>query len=137
MDNNNIQILALIPAYNEAERVGKVVTETLAHLPVLVVDDGSADDTSQQAEQAGATVLQQKPNQGKGAALQAGFQWAVEQGYEAVITLDADGQHNPAEIPKFSRAYASNQTDLIIGKRDFSQMPPARRLAIEGTCRTT
>ena len=126
---NNNQILALIPAYNEAGRVGSVVTQTLAYLPVLVVDDGSSDDTAQQAKQAGATVLQQKFNQGKGAALQAGFQWAVEQGYRAVITLDADGQHNPAEIPKFLNAYAANQSDLIIGKRDFSQMPPARRLA--------
>jgi glycosyltransferase involved in cell wall biosynthesis len=129
MNNKNSQVLALIPAYNEAQRVGKVVSETLAHLPVLVVDDGSGDDTGQQAEQAGATVLKQNPNQGKGAALQAGFQWAVEQGYNAVITLDADGQHDPAEIPKFLQAYASNQSDLIIGKRDFSQMPPVRRLA--------
>lgn len=129
MRDKHNKILALIPAYNEAERVANVIIDTLPHLPVLVVDDGSSDDTGHQAEQAGATVLKQRPNQGKGAALQVGFRWAVEQGFEAVITLDADGQHNPAEIPKFLQVYVANQADLIIGKRDFSQMPPARRLA--------
>ena len=129
MDSENDKILALIPAYNEAQRVGKVIAGALVHLPVLVVDDGSSDDTADQAKQAGATVLKQSPNQGKGAALQAGFQWAIKHKFEAVITLDADGQHDPAEIPKFLQACQSNQADLIIGKRDFSQMPPARRLA--------
>jgi glycosyltransferase involved in cell wall biosynthesis len=93
------------------------------------VDDGSTDDTAAQARAAGATVLIQNPNQGKGAALQAGFRWAMAEGYEAVITLDADGQHNPAEIPKFVQAYQTQQADLIVGRRDFSQMPPVRRLA--------
>lgn len=129
MSNKNSHVLALIPAYNEAGRVPKVIIETRPHLPVLVVDDGSNDDTARQAEQAGATVLKQTPNQGKGAALQAGFQWAIARGFEAVITLDADGQHDPAEIPEFLQAYAANRPDLIIGKRDFSRMPPARRLA--------
>lgn len=120
-------ILALIPAYNEAERVAAVVTGTLAHLPVLVVDDGSKDETAAVAEAAGATVLRQNPNAGKGAALQAGFRWAVAAGYEAVITLDADGQHDPAELPKFVESYRTNQADLIIGARNFSQMPLVRR----------
>lgn len=122
-------ILALIPAYNESLRVATVVTGALNYLPVLVVDDGSSDDTTAQAEAAGATVLVQKPNQGKGAALQAGFRYALAEGYDAVITLDADGQHNPVEIPNFIEAYQTGQSDLIIGRRDFSQMPPLRRLA--------
>ncbi len=124
-----MSILALIPAYNEASHVAQVVTGALVHLPVLVVDDGSMDDTAAQAEAAGATVLPQMPNQGKGAALKAGFRWAIETGYEAVVTLDADGQHDPTELPQFLQAYQARCADLIIGTRDFSQMPPIRRVA--------
>jgi glycosyltransferase involved in cell wall biosynthesis len=123
------KILALIPAYNEAAGIAAVVTGALAHLPVLVIDDGSTDDTMTCAKHAGATVLIQTPNQGKGAALRAGFRWAIAQGYEAVVALDADGQHDPAEIPTFLRAYAAAPADLIIGRRDFSQMPPVRRMS--------
>jgi len=126
---NVAQILALIPAYNETTRIASVVSGAGVHLPVWVVDDGSTDDTANRAEAAGATVLRQVPNQGKGSALRAGFRRALEQGFEAVLTLDADGQHDPAEIPKFLRAYADRQADLIVGARDFRQIPPLRRLA--------
>ncbi len=122
-------VLALIPAYNEAAGIAAVVAGAQAHLPALVVDDGSVDDTASLAEGAGAQVLRQVPNQGKGAALKAGFRWAIEQGYAAVLTLDADGQHDPAEIPGFLSAYRAQQADLVIGQRDFRRMPPARRLA--------
>jgi glycosyltransferase involved in cell wall biosynthesis len=121
--------LALIPAYNEAARVAEVVTGARGHLPVLVVDDGSTDDTAVRAEEAGADVLRQVPNRGKGVALQAGFVYALDEGYEAVLTLDADGQHDPAEIPQFLDVYATRHTDLIIGARDFRHMPPIRRLS--------
>ena len=123
------KILALIPAYNESERISAVVSSAREHLPVLVIDDGSADDTAARAEKAGATVLRQHPNQGKGAALRAGFRYALENDCQAALTLDADGQHDPAEMPKFIHAYAGNKAGLIIGQRDFSQMPPVRRLA--------
>lgn len=122
-------ILVLIPAYNEGDRVVPVVQKALNYLPVLVVDDGSTDNTAAIAREAGADVLQQIPNQGKGAALLAGFASALDRGYKAVITLDADGQHDPAEIPAFITAYHEQHPDLIIGRRDFSQMPPVRRLA--------
>ncbi len=122
-------ILALIPAYQEAEGIGAVVVGAVAHLPVLVVDDGSSDATAGVAEVAGATVIIQRPNQGKGAALRAGFGWALERDLDAVVTLDADGQHDPAEIPIFLDAYRRTGADLIIGRRDFGEMPPARRLA--------
>ncbi|MCD4672419.1 MAG: glycosyltransferase family 2 protein [Anaerolineaceae bacterium] len=122
-------ILILIPAYNEAPRLQAVVQASLQHLPVLVVDDGSTDDTVEVARSAGAEVLQQFPNQGKGAALRAGFRWALEREYAAVITLDADGQHDPEEISLFLDAVIGRQGDLIIGGRDFSQMPFARRWA--------
>jgi glycosyltransferase involved in cell wall biosynthesis len=123
------RILALIPAYQEAPRVAAVVAGAKAHLPVLVVDDGSTDDTSSVAEAAGATVLRHQPNQGKGAALRAGFRWALDQGRDAVLTLDADGQHDPAEIPLFIAARARTNADLVVGRRDFSQMPPIRQLS--------
>ena len=123
------KILALIPAYNESTRVAEVVTGALEHLPTLVVDDGSTDDTASRAENAGAMVLRQVPNQGKGTALRAGFRQALGEGYAAVLTLDADGQHDPAEIPKFLDAYSERHADLIIGARDFREIPLVRRIA--------
>ncbi|MBN1993144.1 MAG: glycosyltransferase family 2 protein [Anaerolineae bacterium] len=123
------RILALIPAHNEAPRIAPVITGALAHLPVLVVDDGSGDETAALAEAQGAITLRQTPNQGKGIALRTGFHWAIDQNFEAVLTLDADGQHDPAEIPKFLEAYQVRHADLIIGARNFSQMPAVRRLA--------
>ena len=99
------------------------------HLPVVVVDDGSGDDTARVAEAAGARVVSQTPNQGKGAALRAGFRFALADGVAAVVTLDADGQHDPAEIPKLVAAFEAGGADLVIGCRDFGAMPPLRRLA--------
>jgi glycosyltransferase involved in cell wall biosynthesis len=122
-------ILAIVPAHNEAGNVAGVVASARAHLPVLVVDDGSADATAAEAAAAGAEVLRQSPNQGKGAALQAGFRWALERGYAAAVTLDADGQHDATEIPEFLDVYAAGRADLIIGARDFGHMPPLRRAA--------
>ncbi len=128
-DSAEAKVLALIPAYNEGERVRSVVREAQTYLPVLVIDDGSTDQTAQFARQTGAEVIQQQPNQGKGVALLTGFAVALERGYQAVITLDADGQHDPAEIPAFLAAYREHQPDLIIGKRDFKAMPFVRRLS--------
>ena len=124
-----VDILVLIPGYQEGPRIGAVVTGARAHLPVLVVDDGSTDDTTAKAEAAGATVLRQVPNQGKGAALRTGFREALERGVAAVVTLDADGQHDPAEIPAFLAALEATAAELIVGKRDFRQMPPVRRIS--------
>ena len=123
------KVLALIPAYNESAHITATVSGARRHLPVLVVDDGSADDTAARAEAAGATVLRQGVNRGKGAALRAGFQWALSAGHNAVLTLDADGQHDPAEIPGFLEKYAARPVDLLIGARDFRQMPLIRRIA--------
>jgi glycosyltransferase involved in cell wall biosynthesis len=123
------RILAIIPAYNEGVSVAAVVSGAIQFVPVLVVDDGSGDDTAEQARSAGATVLRQSPNQGKGAALRAAFRHALIGGYDAVITLDADGQHDPAELPQFLTRFGQNQADLIIGQRRLRHMPPIRRLA--------
>jgi glycosyltransferase involved in cell wall biosynthesis len=123
-------VLALIPAYEEGPRVGAVVAAAAEHLPVVVVDDGSSDDTAARAEAAGATVIRQVPNQGKGAALREGFRHALERGADAVVTLDADGQHDPAEIPRFLASLeAESRPELVIGRRDFRAMPPVRRLS--------
>jgi glycosyltransferase involved in cell wall biosynthesis len=122
-------ILAIIPAYEEGPRIAAVVLAACRHLPVVVVDDGSADDTATKAEAAGAHVMIQRPNAGKGAALRAGFRYALEQGVEAVVTLDADGQHDPDEIPTFIEDFEAARPELIIGRRDFSAMPPIRRLS--------
>ena len=134
--------VALIPAHNEAPRIAPVIEGAARHLPVLVVDDGSSDDTAAVAETAGARVLRQTPNRGKGEALKAGFRAALTDGADAVLTLDADGQHDPAEIPAFldawertagSRRAGSSPppgaVELVIGARDFREMPPSRRLA--------
>lgn len=123
------RIVAVIPAYEEGPRLGPVVQATRRHLPVVVVDDGSSDDTAEVAERAGATVLRQVPNAGKGAALRAGFRHALADGAAAVVTLDADGQHDPDEIPAFLAAFAASRPGLIIGRRDFGEMPPVRRLS--------
>jgi glycosyltransferase involved in cell wall biosynthesis len=128
-DPSETKILALIPAFNESGRIASVVAEASLYLPVLVVDDGSSDATAECARQAGARVLLQQPNQGKGAALRAGFRYALDCGYQAVITLDADGQHDPLEIPAFLEAAMARPAGLIIGAREFSRMPFVRRLA--------
>ena len=128
------RILALVPAHDEAPRIGRVVEGARRHLPVLVVDDGSSDATAEVAERAGATVIRQSPNLGKGAALRAGFAASLEAGAQAVITLDGDGQHDPAEIPAFLGEHArgviaGEPAELIVGARSFRRMPPVRRLA--------
>jgi glycosyltransferase involved in cell wall biosynthesis len=125
-------IVALIPAHDEAPRIGAVVRAATRYLPVLVVDDGSSDTTAAVAAEAGAAVLEQRPNQGKGAALRAGFRRAVADRTSAVVTLDGDGQHDPTELPRFLAADAA--CELVIGRRDFARMPIARRLAnVAGT----
>ena len=126
---NRPKIIALIPAYNEANRISDVISEALSYVPVIVVDDGSSDDTVSVSLSAGAQVIRQLKNQGKGAALVAGFQRSLKDDCQAVITLDADGQHDPTEIPQFLSIYDLRQPDLIVGKRDFSRMPATRRLA--------
>lgn len=126
------KVAALIPAYNAAQTVGAVAGECAKFIgKVVVINDGSKDETAGAAMAAGAEVLTHVHNRGKGAALKTGFAWALEHGYDAVITLDADGQHLPHEIPKFILCFEETHADLIIGGRAhlFDQMLPRRRMA--------
>jgi glycosyltransferase involved in cell wall biosynthesis len=129
-------VLALIPAYNEAARVGNVVTEARRHVDeVVVVDDGSADDTAVVAGNAGAKVLRHDRNQGKGKAIATALDYFGRSGAEFAVLLDADGQHDPAEIPKFVEAARREQADVVVGNRmaDTKDMPLVRKLANQFT----
>jgi glycosyltransferase involved in cell wall biosynthesis len=115
-------VLAIIPAHDEGPRIGAVVRALVDQgLPVLVVDDGSSDETADQARAAGA---------GKGAALKAGFEEALSPAAdppcEAILTLDGDGQHDPREAPSLLKAWRDEDADLVVGARDYLQMPPIR-----------
>jgi glycosyltransferase involved in cell wall biosynthesis len=122
------KIVALIPANNEADHIQQVVEAACRYLPVWVVDDGSRDATAVLAEAAGAQVIRQTPNQGKGAALLTGFRRCLVEDAGAVVMLDGDGQHDPAEIPLFLDAYAQQKDGMIIGQRDYARMPFPRNL---------
>jgi glycosyltransferase involved in cell wall biosynthesis len=114
------KILVIIPAFNEEGSVGRVVEETHTHLPqveVIVVNDGSTDLTSEIAKSKGAVALDLPFNLGIGGAMQAGYQYAKEKGYDIAIQVDADGQHNPKEIPKLLHALEAKKVDMVIGSR--------------------
>ena len=117
---NQEKILVIIPAYNEEGSVGKVVEEVHTHLPqaeVLVVNDGSTDLTSEIAKSKGAIVLDLPFNLGIGGAMQAGYQYANEKGYDIAIQVDGDGQHDPKEIGKLLKALEEKKIDMAIGSR--------------------
>ena len=130
LETRRAKVLGLVPAYREAGRIGCVVRGVLAHLGTcLVVDDGSPDATAEEARAAGAIVLRHATNLGKGRALQTGFRRVAEQGADGAVCLDGDGQHDPAEIPKFLARLQAEAPDIILGTRRFSaHMPRVRRL---------
>ncbi|MFH1007692.1 MAG: glycosyltransferase family 2 protein [Candidatus Latescibacterota bacterium] len=113
-------ILVVIPAYNAAASLPDVIARVQRHVPpqdVLVIDDGSGDATREMARQSGVHLVSHPANRGKGAALRTGFEWALSRGYETVITLDADGQHEPESIPDLIRHWQTSGADLIVGSR--------------------
>ncbi len=123
--------MILIPAFNEERRIGDVVQAVRRQYPrVVVVDDGSGDRTAERAGQAGATVLKHDVNRGKGAALETGFAYARDHGHAFVLTMDADGQHAPGDIPAFLERFRQGGVDVIVGNRmaAASGMPLVRRV---------
>jgi glycosyltransferase involved in cell wall biosynthesis len=130
--------LAVVPAYNEAESVGDVVRGLHANTPeydVVVVDDGSTDATAKIAEEAGAAVLRLPFNLGIGGAVQAGFRYALENGYDYAVQVDGDGQHDPGEIRKLERAMRDERVDMVCGSRFLTEdhrypAPISRRTGI-------
>jgi glycosyltransferase involved in cell wall biosynthesis len=114
------KFLIIIPAYNEEGSVGKVIGEaklSLPHADVLVVNDGSTDFTSERANACGAIVLNLPFNLGIGGAMQAGYKYAFQNGYEIAIQVDGDGQHDPKEIPRLLKALEEREVDMVIGSR--------------------
>lgn len=123
--------LVILAAWNESHMIGKVVGDLCdMHLNVLVVDDGSTDNTAQLAKEAGAVVIRHEVNMGKGQALADGYRYAAEEGYDALITMDADGQHDPKDVPRFFDAYDRTGIPVLIGNRirDRHHMPRIRRI---------
>ena len=129
---------AVLPAFNAGRHLDSVISDLDDFVPrerIIVVDDGSSDDTNEVARASGVVVVQHEANQGKGAALVSGARKAIELGMDYIITLDADGQHDPAEIPKFVEQVRRTGADIICGNRmsDRSDMPAIRVFANSAT----
>jgi glycosyltransferase involved in cell wall biosynthesis len=123
-------IVVIIPAFNEARFIGSVVLGLEKFVStIIVVDDGSSDNTAEIARAAGAKVFRHKVNQGKGEALNTGFAEAITLKPDVVVMIDADGQHKPEELPDLVMPILNGEADLVIGSRylkDFSNVPKRR-----------
>ncbi len=120
---NGVTEAVIIPAYNEGKTIFEVITNTKKFASnIIVVDDGSRDNTAAEAARAGAKVVRHKVNLGKGAALKTGCDYALKREVEKIITLDADGQHDPKEIPSFISAL--EQHDIAFGSRKAPESMP-------------
>lgn len=119
MRDRKFKIIAVVPAYNEAETIGNVVREIVMNLDVdvCVVDDGSTDNTSQIARNAGATVLRHPVNAGIGTTVQSGFLFALRNGYDIALQVDGDGQHDPKYISNLIEPIINGDADVVNGSR--------------------
>ena len=120
----------LIPAYNESGRIGPLVRKIKSMgFSLIVVDDGSTDATAKEAKASGAEIIRNERNMGKGAALKAGFEYVLKNGYDTVLIMDGDGQHEPDDIHKFIDMAAGGENMLIIGNRmeNADNMPLDRK----------
>ncbi len=130
-------IWIVIPAYNEASVIESVVTNLQSHgyTHILIVDDGSTDDTSHKAQQVGAEVLTQVINRGQGAALKTGISYLADTVKpDIIITFDADGQHQPQDIPALIRPLLKDQADIVLGSRFLKpakHLPPIRKVILK------
>lgn len=129
------RILVIMPARNEQGRVGAVIEATRAVLPgadIAVINDGSTDATAPEAVTAGAVILPHAVSLGYGAGLETGYLYALDQGYDAVLQMDSDGQHLAGELPKLCAPLAADTADIVLGSRYLAEgrfpISPLRRL---------
>jgi glycosyltransferase involved in cell wall biosynthesis len=129
--------LVIVPAYNEERSIRSVVERVRRQSPgfdVVVIDDGSTDCTAQIAEDVGARVLRHPFNLGIGGAVQSGYRYAFDEGYELAVQVDGDGQHDPAEIERLMSAMGAEEVDMVYGSRFLEdsgyRAPAGRRLGI-------
>ncbi len=135
-----MKLAILIPAFNEEKMLGKVLKTLPKKLPgikrreIIVVDDGSYDKTNRIARGSGVTVISHYLNRGLGGALGTGFEYAKENGFDVLVTFDADGQHNPADIASVIRPIVQKKADVVIGSRlkNRKNMPMLRQIGIFG-----
>ena len=128
-----MRTVAVVPAYDEAATIGPVVEETREYVDrVVVVDDGSTDDTAEVARRHGASVIEHVVNTGVGGAVRTGYRYAIRTGYDFVVQIDADGQHDPAYVPMLLEAAAD--ADMVIASRylneSFEDYSTLRKLGI-------
>ncbi len=124
----------VIPAYKEEKHIFHLVKEIKkeGYNNIIVVDDGSQDDTAKMAQEAGANVFVLPHNMGKGEALKRGFEEALKNGADLILTMDADGQHLPKEIKRFFDKYEETKSDVILGKRELGNDMPLIRIFVNG-----
>ncbi|MEE9378912.1 MAG: glycosyltransferase family 2 protein [Candidatus Lokiarchaeia archaeon] len=131
---NNHKIAILVPAYNESKNIGKVLSQISSQitkqLKIIVIDDGSTDNTGNIAESYGAKVIRHQENKGYGAAVRTGLKSIKKNNFDIAVILDSDGQHNPKDIPKLIEPLVKNEVDFVFGNRFFYKhfMPPLKLL---------
>ena len=129
MTASGLRVVAVIAAFNEGPHIREVVLGTRPHVDaVIVVDDGSTDDTAAAAEAAGAEVVRHPGNRGKGVAVRSGLDAVRGRGFSHVLLMDGDLQHRPSDVPRLVEAAVGENADVIVGARSFdrAQMPASR-----------
>jgi len=137
--NEHPRVLCVAPAWNEGERIARVVRAVPRNLveTIVVVDDGSTDDTADHAERAGATVIRSGANRGVGAAIRGGIDYAIEHGYDIVVVVSGGGKTPPEQIPRLLDPIIKGDVELSQGSRyleggEYLRMPLRRRLGTRG-----
>lgn len=131
------KLLVIIPAYNESSRIGQVVASIRSVMPdadIVVINDGSRDDTVAVARRAGAIVVAHPFNMGYGVAIQTGYKYALAHDYDYLVQIDGDGQHDPGHIPELLEVVRNGKADFVLGSRFLSgesyRPPLIRRLGM-------
>jgi len=128
-----MKVVAVIPAYSEGPRIEKTVMSVRTYVPeVVVVDDGSTDDTFERAKRAGARVVRHALNRGQGAGLRTGTEAALLLGAEIIVHVDADGQHDPSFIPSLIAPIEQGSADIVFGSRFLGEAPQGMPLVRRG-----